>query len=159
VALYGVLSRPCGSVVVVIVGGGVPDGVTPFDGVDSGPLPTAFVAWTVNVYVVPFVSPVTVRGLDGPEAVKPPGLEVTVYEVIGLPPSEAGGLKLIVACPLPAVAVTAVGAPGAVAAGLPQFGNRKDPIRVLQLNVPSALRYSPAYQNVQSSDGSIVMLL
>jgi hypothetical protein len=49
VALYGVLSRPCGSVVVVIVGGGVPDGVTPFDGVDSGPLPTLLVAWTVNV--------------------------------------------------------------------------------------------------------------
>jgi hypothetical protein len=73
-----VFTRACGRLVVVIAGGGVPVGVTPFDGVDSGPLPTAFVAWTVNVYVVPFVRPVTVRGLDGPVTVTPPGLEVTV---------------------------------------------------------------------------------
>jgi len=58
-----------------------------------------------------------VIGLDPPEAVTPPGVEVTVYEVIGLPPSDAGGLKLTVAWPLPAVAVAPVGAPGAVAAG------------------------------------------
>jgi hypothetical protein len=54
-------------------------------------------------------------GLDAPVAVKLPGLEVTVYEVIALPPFEAGGVKLTVACWLPAVAVTAVGAPGTVA--------------------------------------------
>jgi hypothetical protein len=34
---------------------------------------------------------------------------------MGLPPSEAGGLKLIVALPMPAFAVTPVGAPGTVA--------------------------------------------
>ena len=36
--------------------------------------------------------------------------------MIAAPPSEAGGVKLIVACVLPAVAVPMVGAPGAVAA-------------------------------------------
>ena len=44
-----------------------------------------------------------------------PGLEVTVYEVIGLPPFEAGAVKLTVAWALPAVAETPVGAPGTVA--------------------------------------------
>ena len=34
---------------------------------------------------------------------------------MGLPPFEAGGVKLTVACALPAVAVTFVGAPGTVA--------------------------------------------
>jgi len=38
----------------------------------------AFVAVTVKVYAVPFVSPVTVTGLAEPVAVIPPGLEVTV---------------------------------------------------------------------------------
>ena len=35
--------------------------------------------------------------------------------MIGLPPSEAGAVQETVACALPAVAVTPVGAPGAVA--------------------------------------------
>jgi hypothetical protein len=41
-------------------------------------VPTAFVAVTVNVYVTPLVSPVTVNGEEPPVAVNPPGLEVTV---------------------------------------------------------------------------------
>ena len=45
----------------------------------------------------------------------PPGFDVTVYDVIALPPFEAGGVKLTVACALPAVAVPIVGAPGTVA--------------------------------------------
>jgi hypothetical protein len=32
-------------------------GVTEFDGADAGPVPMALVALTVNVYVVPLVSP------------------------------------------------------------------------------------------------------
>jgi len=40
--------------------------------------PVAFLATTVNVYVVPFVSPVTVMGLPLPVAVMLPGFEVTV---------------------------------------------------------------------------------
>ena len=54
------------------------DGVTALDGADGAPVPTAFVAVTVNVYAVPFVSPVTVIGLDAPVPVAPPGLAVTV---------------------------------------------------------------------------------
>jgi hypothetical protein len=66
---------------------------------------------------MPFVRPRTVSGLDGPVAVCPSGFDVTVYEVIGLPPSEAGAEKLTVACELPAVALTPVGAPGTVSIG------------------------------------------
>jgi len=55
-----------------------------------------------------------VIGLDGPVAVMLAGLEVTVYVVIELPPFEAGGVKLTVACAFPAVAESPVGAPGTV---------------------------------------------
>jgi hypothetical protein len=77
-------------------------------------VPTAFVAITVKVYVVPLIRPVMVIGEDPPDAVCPP-LEVTVYEVIAEPPVLPGALKVIVASPLPAVAVPMVGAPGVVA--------------------------------------------
>ena len=64
---------------------------------------------------MPFVRPVTVIGLDVPVAVIFSGEDVTVYDMMGLPPFEAGAEKLTVACALPAVAVAPVGAPGAVA--------------------------------------------
>jgi len=73
------------------------------------------VAVTVNVYVVPFVSPVIVIGDEPPVAVKPPMFEVTVYEVIAEPPFETGGVKETVTCPLPLTPETLVGAPGVVA--------------------------------------------
>jgi len=63
---------------------------------------------------VPFVSPVTVIGLDAPLSVKPPGDDVTVYEVTAVPPLAAGALKLTVACVFPATADTPVGAPGTI---------------------------------------------
>lgn len=144
VVLYGVLRRPAGRFVVVMVSGVTDVGVTLLEGADSGPLRTAFVAWTVNVYAVPFVSPVTTIGLPAPDAVKAPGVDVTVYEVIGLPPLDAGGLKLTVAWPLPAVAVAAVGAPGAVATGALQFANRNEPILVLQFPSRSRRSSSPS---------------
>jgi len=53
-------------------------------------------------------------GDDGPLAVKPPGEDVAVYDVIGAPPFEAGGANAIPACVLPAAARTSVGAPGTV---------------------------------------------
>ena len=87
-------------------------GVTLLDGLDARPVPIALVAATVKVYVVQLVSPVTVIGLFAPWAVMLPGLEVTVYEMIGLLPFEAGALKLTVAWAFPAVAVTFCGAPG-----------------------------------------------
>jgi hypothetical protein len=61
------------------------------------------------------IKPLTINGLDDPEAVKLPGLEVTVYDVIASPPSEAGAVKETVACALPMVAVPMVGVPGTVA--------------------------------------------
>jgi hypothetical protein len=55
-------------------------GTTALEGVDAGPVPTALVAVTVNVYEVPLVSPVTVAVVLLPPAVavSPPGEEVTV---------------------------------------------------------------------------------
>ena len=50
------------------------------DGADGGPVPTALVAVTVNVYEVPLVRPVTVQVVVVPLAVVQvwPPLEVTV---------------------------------------------------------------------------------
>lgn len=45
---------------------------------EEEPVPTALVAVTVKVYVVPFTRPVTVIGEAPPVAVKPPTFEVTV---------------------------------------------------------------------------------
>jgi hypothetical protein len=78
-------------------------------------VPTLLVAVTVNVYVVPFVRPVTTSGDPPPLAVNPPILEVAVYVVIADPPLLAGAVNVMVACPFPATAVTPVGAPGTVA--------------------------------------------
>jgi hypothetical protein len=61
------------------------------------------------------VRPVTTIGLDDPEALRPPGLDVTVYEVMLAPPVDVGAVNATEACVLPAVATTLVGAPGAVA--------------------------------------------
>jgi hypothetical protein len=77
-------------------------------------VPFAFVAVTVNVYAVPFESPVIVIGEDPPVAVNPPTLEVTVYPVIIEPPFDTGAVNEIVACPLPLIATTPVGASGTV---------------------------------------------
>ena len=52
---------------------GTDNGVTDGEAADGGPAPAAFVAVTVNVYAVPFVSPSTVIGLPVPVAVVPPG--------------------------------------------------------------------------------------
>jgi hypothetical protein len=62
-------------------GGFVPPpdvGVTEFDASEAAPVPTLFVAATVNIYDVPFVRPVTVIGLDVPVAVILPGFDLTV---------------------------------------------------------------------------------
>ena len=50
-----------------------------------------------------------------PIAVKLPGLDVTVYPVIALPPLLDGATKATLAEATPAVATTLVGEPGAVA--------------------------------------------
>ena len=54
-------------------------------------------------------------GEAAPVAVKLSGLEVTVYPVIADPPVVTGGVNVIMAWPLPAVAVPITGAVGATA--------------------------------------------
>src|SRR3974377_2041818 len=93
-------------------GGGGEAGTTGGDGVDHGPVPWPLVADTVNVYVVPFVSPTTVQSRDVVAVqVLPVGVLMTLYLVIGVP--LAGGADQETwtnACPL--VTLTPVGAPG-----------------------------------------------
>ncbi len=55
-----------------------PKPVTDPDAPEALLVPALLVAVTVKVYAVPLVRPVTTIGLDEPEAVNPPGLEVTV---------------------------------------------------------------------------------
>lgn len=74
-----------------------PRGLTLLEKTEAGPVPMALVAVTLNLYAVPLFRPVTVMGLAAAVAVIFPGLDVTVYEIIGLPPFDAGGVKLIVA--------------------------------------------------------------
>jgi hypothetical protein len=82
---------------------------------DSGEVPIALVAVTVNVYAAPLTRPETVA-VVAPVVltVAPPGEVVTVYPVIRDPPVVAGAIHETRAWVLPAMAVTAVGAPGTV---------------------------------------------
>jgi hypothetical protein len=111
------LALPAVAVPMVGAPGTVADdiGVTPFDAEEAAPVPTLLVAVTVNVYVVPLVNPVTVIGLDEPVPVIPPGLDVTVYDVMVAPPLLTGAVNATEALASPAVAVPMVGAPGTVA--------------------------------------------
>ena len=63
------------------------------------------------------VSPVTVHVVVGAATVqlRPPGLAVTVYDVMADPPSEAGVDHETATWPFPGAAVTDVGGPGTVA--------------------------------------------
>lgn len=62
----------------------------------------------------------TTSGDAAPDFVKPPGLEVAVYEVIAEPPFDPGAVKDTDTCAFPAVPMTVVGAPGTVA-GVTEF--------------------------------------
>src|SRR4051812_28940199 len=110
---------PAGAVPMLGAAGTVA-GVTLFDGADARPVPTEFVAVAVNVYAVPLVRPPTVMGEAAPLALIAPGEDVTVYEVIGEPPFEAGGVNATLACAPPATAVPIAGASG-TAAGVTLF--------------------------------------
>src|SRR5207302_7715078 len=82
-------------VAVTVVGApGAPTGVTAADA-PAGPADTPLLAVTENVYAVPSVRPTTVivvveaPAVSGASAVEP-WYGVTVYEVIGTPPFDAG---------------------------------------------------------------------
>jgi hypothetical protein len=67
------------AVALTLVGApGTPIGVTEFDAVEDELVPAAFVAVTVNVYVVPLLKPVIVIGDAPPVAMKLPMFDVTV---------------------------------------------------------------------------------
>jgi hypothetical protein len=73
-------------------------GVTDADAAESGPSPTALRAFTVNVYAVPFVRPVTVHGLLDEQSnvvvVPSEGVTATRYFVMADPPSDDGAVQL-----------------------------------------------------------------
>ena len=99
----------CGTVVAV----------TEDDAEDALLVPAEFVAVAVNVYPIFDCSPVTTIGLDAPDAVNDPGLDVTV-KFAGAPPVSVTGLNATDADPLlnaldvpTFVATTDVGALGA----------------------------------------------
>lgn len=66
--------------------------------------------------MMPFVSPVTVMGLEEPVALTetPEAVQVAVYPVMVAPPFDAGAVKTMLAVVFPAVAAAPVGAPGTV---------------------------------------------
>jgi hypothetical protein len=94
--------------------------VTDPEAPDAAEAPTALVAVTVNVYVVPVVRPVTVN-VPLPDwfkvAVTEPGVDVAVYDVIVAPPVDVGAVKATVAeVTLAIAAAPIVGATAATAA-------------------------------------------
>src|SRR5262249_7896852 len=115
---------------------------------------------TVSVELPPVVTEV---GLNA--AVTPAGKPVTARLIVsGLPLTTA--VEIVYAPELPAATVSDEGLAvieksfvGGGGGGPPQPGNEKLPMRVLQLNVPSAFRYSLVNQKVQSSTGSTVIAL
>lgn len=78
-------------------------------------------------------------GEAAPLALMPPGDDVAVYDVIGEPPLEAGGVNATFACASPGEAIPIVGAPG-TAAGVtlleaPEGGPVPTPFVAVTVNV------------------------
>jgi len=94
--------------------------VTEFEAAEAALVPMAFVAVTLNVYVVEPDNPETVIGEDEPVPVRPPGLDVTVYPVIVDPLLDVGGVNVTLAATPTRVAVPMVGASGT--AGVWKYG-------------------------------------
>src|SRR5689334_14578695 len=94
-------------------------GTKVFDAADAGPVPTAFVAVTVHVYVLPLSRFDTSTGLAEPvpDLAVPPFDDThdAVYPVTLLPPLFAGPVKATDPDAFPRVATPIVGAPGTVA--------------------------------------------
>jgi len=73
------LARVFPALAVTLVGEpGGPAGVTEVEALDAGLLSMTFVAFTVKVYPVPLVKPVTVHDVVFDVQVNPPGEDVTV---------------------------------------------------------------------------------
>jgi hypothetical protein len=94
---------------------GTPAGVTAAVEAEATEVPPMVVAFTVNVYAVPLVRPVTTSGEEAPVAVAPPGDAVTVYDVTLEPLLLTGGRNETLADWFPRTADGVVGAVGAPA--------------------------------------------
>ena len=96
---------------------------------------------------MPLVRPVQVAVSDVTVQVAPVGVELTVYE-LGVPP-EVGALQVIVAWPLPAVAVGVPGTPGAASGSVVMLALAEDEVEVpielvaLTVNVYAVLGFKP----------------
>ena len=97
---------------VIVAAPGTSAGTTGDEALEAGPT-EPFVAWTVNVYDWPLVRPDTTHGVCGVLQVLLPGVDVTVYSVIGDPPFDTGAAQDTSAEAIPATPDTPVGAPGA----------------------------------------------
>ena len=76
---------------------------------EAGPVPCALVAATLKEYVDPPVRPVTVHDVDAEVHAAPPGLAVTVYEVIAEAPVVTGAFQESDTWPIPGVAAKPLG--------------------------------------------------
>lgn len=138
----------------------VVDPETPVIVTVAGPVVAEPEAVSVSVEVaLPFAGGVT--GLVEKAAVTPLGNPVALRVVAALKP-----LRLVIVMVLipfePCVIVNELGEAPIVKSGvavLPQPGNLKVAMRVLQLNVPVVFKYSCVYQKVQSSTGSTCIAL
>src|SRR4029453_4951392 len=102
-----------------------------------------------------------VMGLGAKEAVTPFGSPEALRVLAALNPLRL--VTVIVLVPNPPAGIVSDAGGAAMeksgAGGPPHVENLNEAMRVLQLKVPLVLRYSCVYQKVQSSLGSIVMLL
>jgi len=144
-----------GAAVVVVVA----TGVTAFDDTDEPEVPPPFVAVALNVYDVPFVSPVTVQSPDEPVTVhvKEPGVDVTRYDV-GVPPEPAATVRTADASPTSAVGAS--GVPGTAGWGVTGSEAADDadvppPFVAVALNVYDMPFVSPV--TVQSPDEPVTV--
>src|ERR1700675_4302049 len=80
--------------------GTAPGTVTGGESGDGWLVPTAFVALTTHIYVVPRTSPATMIGEPGPDIVagEVPPVQVAVNVVMALPPLLAGGANVTLIC-------------------------------------------------------------
>ena len=128
-------------------------GITDVDGSDASPVPTLFVAVTVNVYGVPSVRPTTAADVaPAVVAVTLPGDDVTVYMVIALPPSDDGAVHETVACVSPGTALTAVGAPGTAAGVTADEGDDAGPVPTVLVAVTMNVYAVPSARPVTSAE-------
>jgi hypothetical protein len=84
--------------------GVISTGVTELDAAEAGDLPSEFLATTVQMYFLPFVSPLTPPSED---------VQVAMYPSIAEPPSLLGATTSRLIEPIPTLAAAIVGALGA----------------------------------------------